>query len=712
MLEMLRQFEKRTNKERTEVLAQLNLKYMDYVNTLLQQKMNITRKINEQYDNKIDAIQDLISKETTQRIDNMQNIVLTVLNINDTAPITNANHTTNINQSANILENEQISTSSHSQPIKNDIKTNNSHGIDFSDESTVTSASPTDIANHIATNTSMMPSIDIEPITSNISDNIVFESFIAHMSLEEASQLSINDEIDHRDFVGRSISSIIVDKNESKLKIRYIGWDSKWDIWSDYKNELHKFAKHKSISTRTKHRLLSLKIGDYIDIKPVNNSNENMNVWTIGEVVEFDKQSGQINIVYIINSNYKYQWSHLDNENEIQPLQTKQLLLKPPSTHEEIIKNNNNKKQSNNSKYHCIYCTQWFKTNKLVRNHVISIHKDRKYPCCYCVAAFAYKSSLKYHTKQHTRNKKYKCELCYSMFECSTTFADQYQLVRHQNTIHKINNISNYNISKTNKQSKKIKIENNYTNKYHCNYCKQSFKSNELLRGHLILRHSKERKHICSLCPVASQNKNSLVNHMVIHERNGKYKCELCFSLFRCNTSFVVESKLTEHINKYHKKNTQNSTNTKKRKSIFRKRKKIENIVQPLETHDDCLSNGCYYCVHCKDSNISFENDISLREHLETIHGSTYPFICFECPQSFTSELCLNNHMKQHGTNGNYKCDLCKISFDNQDVLANHKQKLHHFESDMEIVKPGQKRKSCTTADQPQKKKLKEMDQM
>ena len=80
------------------------------------------------------------------------------------------------------------------------------------------------------------------------------------MTLQEASELKINNTIDHRDIVG----AIIKEKNGSILKIHHLGWSEKWDTWSDYKKELYEFAKYKSISTRPRRRFFNLEKDEFV----------------------------------------------------------------------------------------------------------------------------------------------------------------------------------------------------------------------------------------------------------------------------------------------------------------------------------------------------------------------------------------------------------------------------------------------------------------
>eukprot|EP01084_Bolivina_argentea_P137726 242555_1 len=147
--------------------------------------------------------------------------------------------------------------------------------------------------------------------------------FTPHMTLDEAQKLRIHDKIDHRDSVGRFVLATVVQKHDTNIKIHYIGWDSKFDTWSDFKTETYRFAKAGSISKRPSHRLMNLKTGDFVDINPIHRHPG----WKCGEIRKLDQHSGQIQIVYKIHDkNYLY-WVHLDNKDEVAPFTSKSITM-------------------------------------------------------------------------------------------------------------------------------------------------------------------------------------------------------------------------------------------------------------------------------------------------------------------------------------------------------------------------------------------------
>eukprot|EP01084_Bolivina_argentea_P227193 383731_1 len=268
MIQLLKERERQLVKERDELLLAVDLKYMHYIHALLQQKLIITEKIRCQYDHWINDNNDMIYNSINDQFK-------TMLNTQDII-------VSDINQTDNKTDNQTKIEAKNDNEIDNKL-------------------------NILNNNTN-----------NNINHN---QEFVPNMSTEAATKLSINDKIDHRDLVGCFTSAIIVDKKDTNLKIRYIGWNEEWDVWSDPINELYKFASYQSISRRPRHRLYNLKTNDLIDINPISHHKG----WKIGEIIEMDNDSGQVKVSYKLTNNDGYihfYWVHIDNKNEIEPLHT------------------------------------------------------------------------------------------------------------------------------------------------------------------------------------------------------------------------------------------------------------------------------------------------------------------------------------------------------------------------------------------------------
>eukprot|EP01083_Nonionella_stella_P300916 1029796_1 len=134
-----------------------------------------------------------------------------------------------------------------------------------------------------------------------------------YLSKDDALALGVGDKIDHRDTVDRFLLATVMAKNDTKLRIRYDGWSAKWDIWSDFSVELHRFAKPLSISKRRAHRLKHLKKDAWVDINP--QTRDPSTGWTHGEIRRLSK--GQVQVCYEFNARDYLYWTHLDNEEEL-----------------------------------------------------------------------------------------------------------------------------------------------------------------------------------------------------------------------------------------------------------------------------------------------------------------------------------------------------------------------------------------------------------
>ena len=131
------------------------------------------------------------------------------------------------------------------------------------------------------------------------------------MTMQQALELTVYDEIDYRWSNGKFIYAIIAKKRGIKLKILSL----KGSEWVDFTKELHRFAKPGSISLRPRHRMKGLKIGDLVDIKPLTGYLGYQ--WRSGFVRRMDMKSGQIEVAYYEPSLCTDIWVHVDNEDQI-----------------------------------------------------------------------------------------------------------------------------------------------------------------------------------------------------------------------------------------------------------------------------------------------------------------------------------------------------------------------------------------------------------
>eukprot|EP01083_Nonionella_stella_P096508 271355_1 len=556
---------------RDDLLRSLEVNYINYIHSLLLTKWLIAERIRRQYD-------ELIRYNTSVCAKMIMNLTKPDCNTthpNDSITPQSETATPSTNVSMAIHHTKPEVTPSQQRVINlrsiwessedgRDHETKDNNADDDVDEDDDNDSNSTAVSSSTASVSSSTP------------------PFMAHMTIEEAEQLSINDMIDHRDIVGCCIPATIVDKKGSNLKINYPAWGDEWDIWSDYHDELYKFARYNSISDRRSHRLLKVKEGDLVDINPIRHKG-----WKIGQIKELDPDSGQLKIAYRLDEYCHYVWTHIDNTNEIDAL------------HTHTQQNVDNKKQEKyqSASFACLYCEYSFTSNVDLRHHIQSIHPERKALCKHCPYASNRRDDVERHSAQHNNHEAFKCTLCTKLFECNTAFAHKGALTSHLRRVHKVNDYDDMK-----KDEKKHKTKHKHHHKrhkkkkrskkrpYNCIHCNGTFSSQNKLKKHIQKKHS-ERKFWCSYCTQAFLNQHDVTGHEVQHTMKREFECKLCKELFGCRTGFKHLNHHNRHVKSVHKVeaealNRKANTKTKtKMKTSVSGHKRPQSMTPMPQTH-------------------------------------------------------------------------------------------------------------------------------
>lgn len=136
-------------------------------------------------------------------------------------------------------------------------------------------------------------------------------SFPLHLSLEDGASLDIGSIIDHRDESGRFVLAKVIDRRGSSLRIHYDGWGSKYDCWSNYKREIHRFARAGFVSRRKSVLTQYVFKDSPIKIKPRGISKK----WLSGKIYLVDPRSGQVEVRGALKEPY---WVHIEDTEEVQ----------------------------------------------------------------------------------------------------------------------------------------------------------------------------------------------------------------------------------------------------------------------------------------------------------------------------------------------------------------------------------------------------------
>ena len=139
-------------------------------------------------------------------------------------------------------------------------------------------------------------------LSPSIQPHIIQPEFTPHLTMRQASRLSVGSQVDYRDTSGRFLPSKVVGKHGTTLSVVYDAykgttWQSRAPV--NYRKEWHRLATIGSVSGRIAHRFKHLEKGDFIDVNPKNEHSG----WKCGEIKKLDWKSGQIEVSTSSNTN-------------------------------------------------------------------------------------------------------------------------------------------------------------------------------------------------------------------------------------------------------------------------------------------------------------------------------------------------------------------------------------------------------------------------
>ncbi|XP_060721737.1 zinc finger protein 729 [Tachysurus vachellii] len=175
--------------------------------------------------------------------------------------------------------------------------------------------------------------------------------------------------------------------------------------------------------------------------------------------------------------------------------------------------------------------------------------------------------------------------------------------------------------------------------RYTCRYCGQSFERWNKLWLHQRIHCRKVRCYTCSQCNVQFHFFSTYKMHLLSHAEERPYACSLC------PQTFALKEGLHVHQYNFHRPSRKLQCDV-----CARSFSNFTNLVKHSLLHNGIRSHQCLSC------NLSFANNKHLQEHLNTHNNSAslLPSIPSE-PLTFL-----------------HKCNICKSSFSNGDLLYAH----------------------------------------
>ncbi|XP_041366648.1 zinc finger protein 2 homolog [Gigantopelta aegis] len=161
----------------------------------------------------------------------------------------------------------------------------------------------------------------------------------------------------------------------------------------------------------------------------------------------------------------------------------------------------------------------------------------------------------------------------------------------------------------------------------------------------------------CDMCSKTFARHSGLLDHQIVHGRQGKYKCSVCMK------SFTSSSNLANHTR----------VHTGEKPFECEDCSKTFKQMGQLRNHENThTGQRRFQCDVCRRP---FFTMSGMNQH-KKCHSGDKPFLCSVCDRPFPLRWQLNQHFRTHTGVKPYKCDQCDKSYPSPSALYVH-MKLH-----------------------------------
>lgn len=213
---------------------------------------------------------------------------------------------------------------------------------------------------------------------------------------------------------------------------------------------------------------------------------------------------------------------------------------------------------------------------------------------------------------------------------------------------------------------------------YKCHICQRRFNRRHNLTIHIRTVHERTRtaakrtECLCDHCGKVLRSQQSLREHVSVkHTKIPLYKCDKCHSAFYRKLTFVKHKATPDcrHVDA-----------GRKAPSPQRATEDV-NFLRQCEICGLEFSKRYYYELHalkhatkftCSRCELEFTSLADLRGHEDAQHPELNPFVCEECGKRFKRQSLLHSHSVTHRNERKFECDECATRFSKKKYLVAH----------------------------------------
>ncbi|XP_075989687.1 uncharacterized protein LOC142985417 isoform X2 [Anticarsia gemmatalis] len=348
---------------------------------------------------------------------------------------------------------------------------------------------------------------------------------------------------------------------------------------------------------------------------------------------------------------------------EIDPSKIRTITLNP----EEQIRQKEEEAQAGvKFPFHCKLCHRGFNFAYKLENHMTKHSPSRgTYECKLCHMFLPTPYSYSVHNLIHTR--RYEC------VECGRRMIDKNSIVDHYRTQHE-----------------------GLLSVYTCHLCGKISNNSKTHRGHMRNHHGSEVRPKCDQCGKTFVNKDSLSEHIQIHQGIKHFECGTCGKRFRTRTQIKLHQMKHSDSKDFYcvecdvRFKTAQSLRTHLQKSL--KHKDKQSFIYSCTSCDKRFETNEALTSHCRIQHEGIRTHIcnicgaalatrsSLLKHTNYVHERRRApprHVCHTCGKAFRGKSVLTNHVRTHTGEKPFECATCGRKFSQRTAMRTHVKLVH-----------------------------------